>query len=292
MASSMTGFGQFEISRDGIVVKVEVSSLNFRYFDCQVRLPRRVSHLENIAKETIRSRINRGKVLCNVSWEVDDSIAPAMKFSEPMAEMYIDILEKARKKYNLAGEITVTDLLNLEGVFTPEEDSADSERDRNLLQEAVNSALDKLEEMRKAEGARLLQDIAPRVGSILESIGRIRALSKESVQAYREKLQNRMKELIGDSIDATDRIAMEAAMVAERCDVTEECVRTESHCQQLAETLKDGEQIGKRLNFILQELNREANTIGSKSIVSSISREVIDLKEQIEKIREQVQNLE
>jgi uncharacterized protein (TIGR00255 family) len=149
-----------------------------------------------------------------------------------------------------------------------------------------------MQAMRSQEGERLAADMRPRIAAIGESVGRIRSLCRESVVSYKEKLESRVKELLDEPSDSADRIAMEATLVAERCDVTEECVRIESHNEQFLETLDGGGPIGKRLNFILQELNREANTIGSKSASIGISREVVFLKEEIEKLREQVQNIE
>ncbi len=292
MTNSMTGFGQAELSRNGMNVTIELSSVNYRYFDAIVRLPRRISHLEAAAKDVLRREISRGKIICSITWTVDESVALPVRFVEPVAEVYVRVLRELKKKHGLAGEVSISDIASMEGVFEPAEDEADPEFEKKLLEEALVAALGKLKEMRASEGEKMVKDMIPRIDRILEAVDRIKPLSKESVDAYREKLEARIRDLIAEETDPTDRIMTEAAVVAERSDITEECVRIVSHCEQFREALDSNGPIGKRLNFILQELNREANTIGSKSMSSGISKEVIDLKEQIEKIREQVQNIE
>lgn len=292
MTNSMTGFGQAELSRNGMNVTIELSSVNYRYFDAIVRLPRRISHLEAAAKDIIRREISRGKIICSITWNVDEGVSLPVRFVEPVADVYVKVLRELKEKHGLAGEVSISDIAAMEGVFEPAEDETDPEFEKKLLEEAMMAALDKLKEMRASEGEKMVRDMMPRIDTILETVERIKPLSKESVDAYREKLEARIRDLIAEETDPADRIITEAAVVAERSDITEECVRTVSHCEQFREALDSNGPIGKRLNFILQELNREANTIGSKSMSSDISKEVINLKEQIEKIREQVQNIE
>jgi len=292
MTNSMTGFGQAELSRNGTTVTIELSSVNYRYFDAIVRLPRRISHLEAIAKEILRREISRGKIICSLTWNVDESVALPVRFVEPVADMYVKVLRDIKKKYDLAGEVSISDIAGMEGLFEPADDIGDPEFEKSLLEEALMAAITRLKEMRANEGAKMVHDMLPRIDTILKTVEEIKPLSQESVDAYREKLETRIRDLIAEETDPADRIVTEAAVVAERSDITEECVRLESHCEQFREALNSDGPIGKRLNFILQELNREANTIGSKSMSSNISRAVINLKEEIEKIREQVQNIE
>lgn len=292
MVHSMTGFGQAERSRDDIKVTVELSSLNNRFFEAHVRLPKWLSHHETKVKELINREIKRGKVICAITWESEFSLAKKMKLNEPVVEMYSQIIRQLKEKFSIADEIKLSDLMPLDGLFAPVEDEGDPESEAQLLEEVVTEARKNLQTMRSQEGERLAADMRPRIAAIESSVGRIRARSEESVNVYREKLETRIRELLGDLTNSEDRIAMEAAVVAERSDITEECVRLESHNEQFLETLDGDGPIGKRLNFILQELNREANTIGSKSASIEISREVVLLKEEIEKLREQVQNIE
>ena len=292
MVHSMTGFGQAERTRDDIKVTAELSSLNNRFFEAHVRLPKWLSHHEAKVKELINRETKRGKVICAITWESEFSLAQKLKLNEPVAEMYSQIIRQLKKKFSISDEIKLSDLIPLDGLFVPVEDEGDPELEAQLLEEVVTEGVKSLQAMRSQEGERLAADMRPRIATIGESVGRIRKLCRESVEAYREKLESRVNELLSESPDSEDRIVMEATVVAERCDVTEECVRIESHNEQFLETLDGNGPIGKRLNFILQELNREANTIGSKSASIGISREVILLKEEIEKLREQVQNIE
>jgi uncharacterized protein (TIGR00255 family) len=292
MVHSMTGFGQAECSRDDVKVSVELSSLNGRFFEAHVRLPKWLSRHEARVKELINRDIKRGKVLCVITWESEFSLAQKLKLNEPVAEMYSQIIRQLKEKFSIADEIRLSDLISLDGLFEPVEDEGDPELGAQLLEEVITEARKNLQTMRSQEGERLAADMRPRIAAIGESVGRITTLCCESVKAYKEKLESRVNELLNEPPDSDDRIVMEATVVAERCDVTEECVRIESHNEQFIETLDGDGPIGKRLNFILQELNREANTIGSKSASIGISREVVLLKEEIEKLREQVQNIE
>lgn len=292
MICSMTGYGQGDAAKNGSRVVVELSSLNNRFFETQIKLPRTLSPLESRIKEQINSRIKRGKVICNLSWKSDVDTAGQLTLNESIAEMYIRVFKQLRDKFSLSNDISLSDLISLEGILEPVEDTEDLEAIAKVVEEAVDLALKSLMEMRSLEGERLAADMKPRIGRIAESVQQVRSLSSEAAELYREKLEARIKELLGELADPAERIAIEAAIVAEKCDVTEECVRIDSHLEQFLATISESEPVGKRLNFLLQELNREANTIGSKSISTGISKEVILLKEEIEKLREQVQNIE
>ncbi len=292
MICSMTGYGRAERIRNGNKVFVELTSLNNRFFEAHTKLPRWLSHQESRVKELINGVIKRGKVICAVTWESESSPLQKLKLNRPVAEMYSQIFRQLKEEFSIGDELSLSDLVPLEGLFVPAEAEGDPQLEAEILEDVVREALASLQLMRAGEGGRLAADMRPRIAEITSSVQRIRALSEESVRAYKEKLEARIRELLSELSDSEQRIMMEAAVVAERCDVTEECVRIESHNEQFLETLSEEGPVGKRLNFILQELNREANTIGSKSISIGISREVVSLKEEIEKLREQVQNIE
>jgi uncharacterized protein (TIGR00255 family) len=292
MIRSMTGYGQSELIRDGVKVTVELSSINNRFFEAQIRLPRRFSALEPKVRERIFSSVKRGKIFCFIGYHSEDPEAMKLIVNRGTAEEYVRALRELRDHLSLTGDVDVKDLISLNGVLESDETSCTTEAEEDHVLEAVDAGLLELVSMRELEGKRMADDIRPRAHSILTSVIKVRELSVGSVDAYRERLESRIRDILDDSVDPGDRIAVEAAMVAERSDITEECVRIDSHIARFLETLEAGEPAGKRLNFLLQELNREANTIGSKSISSDISNEVITLKEEIEKIREQVQNVE
>jgi len=292
MIVSMTGFGQSEVLRDDQKVTVELSSLNSRFFEAQIRLPRRLSILESKVKEQIHSKIKRGKVLCIVSWKIAGLDTPPLRINEVVAEMYVKLLRDLGNKYSLPGGATVADVAQLEGVLEPIDESDSLDSDALLLEEVVESALGQMVEMRRKEGERLADDMKPRLTKITDAVESIRGLCRNNYELHRQKLENRLKELVTEYPDAEERVSSEAAIVAEKCDVTEECVRIESHVKEFLSTMGRDEPVGKRLNFLLQELNREANTIGSKSMSVEISSLVIKLKVEIEKLREQVQNIE
>ncbi len=292
MIRSMTGYGQAETVRDGVKITVELSSLNNRFFETQIRLPRMLSRLEPKVRELISSKVKRGKVLCFVNRYAEEPEPVKLIVNEGSAAEYIHALRELKQRFSLPGDVEVSDLINLTGVFEPDETIESAESDTSLVEETVSAALDELVSMRVSEGEKLAQDMKPRVEKIIDAVSRIEKLSGNSVEQYKQKLETRMRELLNEIIDPGERVAMEAAVVAERCDVTEECVRIRSHSKQFLDTIDENGPVGKRLNFLLQELNREANTIGSKSIAVEISSEVVMLKEEIEKLREQVQNIE
>lgn len=292
MIRSMTGYGQAEIVRDGVKITVELSSLNNRYFETQIRLPRRLSRIEQKVRELISSKVKRGKVLCFINRHAEEPKPVKLIVNEGSAAEYIRALRDLKQRFSLPGDVEVSDLINLTGVLEPDEVVNNTESDTSLVEDTVSAALEELVSMRAREGEKLALDMRPRLKTITDAIDRIEKLSGNSVELYKQKLETRMKELLSEIIDTGDRVAMEAAVVAERCDVTEECVRIRIHSKQFLDTIEKDGPVGKRLNFLLQELNREANTIGSKSIAVEISSDVVMLKEEIEKLREQIQNIE
>lgn len=215
-----------------------------------------------------------------------------MKLNQEAAEVYFNIFQELKKKYNLSGELEVKDFINLPDLIKLEKEEYDLKKAWKVIAEVTEKALSDINSMRKSEGLKLGEDLKRRVEKLDEVLGKIESLSSQNVENYRQKLQSRISELLGDVSLDEQRLIQEVALLAERSDVTEECVRFRSHNQQFLAALEEEVPVGKKLTFLLQEMNREANTIGAKALNVSISQLVIFLKEEIEKLREQVQNIE
>ncbi len=292
MVSSMTGYGRAELVREDVKASVEMSSVNNRFCEMQFRLPKFLSSLESKLKETILSTITRGKISYTLNWEESLPIVSYAKLNEDAADVYKSIMTQLKEKYGLTGEITVEHFLSLPDLIKVEKEEYDLDKAWEVVREVTLMALEEFNSMRKSEGARLASDLKQRVDSLEETISEIEELTPLNTNNYRKKLKARISELLADVVVDMQRIEQEVALMAEKSDVTEECVRFKSHNQQFLTALKEGGPVGKRLTFLLQEMNREANTIGSKASDARISQKVIFLKEEIEKIREQVQNIE
>jgi len=292
MVASMTGYGRGEAGRKGISVAVELRSVNSRFLEVTTRLPRSLSLRENEIKEIVRKKISRGKVnlLATVEREKDGSLPLAINATA--AREYYKLLTKLRKTVGSRESIKLEHLLRFSEVLEqPVLDGADEE-EWSVTQDAVNGALDDLARMRRNEGEELKKDFRSRIASISGTLGKIELLSKAQVPAERTRLRERIQQLMESETVDEDRLEMEIALLADRLDVTEECVRFGSHNKFFLQALDDGEPAGRKLNFLVQEMNREANTIGSKSSSSEIAHLIVGLKEELEKIREQLQNIE
>ncbi len=299
MIRSMTGYGRGTASAAGCDITVEVRSVNHRYFDCNVRLPRMYVYMEDAIKSRLAQNVSRGKTDVFVTIEKQPGSAPEIKVNMPVASQYMLAMNMLRQLANgvPSGPVANVDLVafsKLEGVLSVEA----NEPDEDELMAGVLSALDAAEEsflsMSRAEGERLKQDILSRADTIEQAVGRIEERSKECVAGYFDKLLARLRdtlEKLGASADE-GRIVTEAAIYADKVAVDEETVRLRSHIAELRKLLADGGAVGRKLDFLIQEFNREANTIGSKANDLDIAREVVSLKSEIEKIREQVQNIE
>lgn len=291
MITSMTGYGKCLIKNGELSVEVEIKSLNNRYLDLSLRLPRFLSAKELEIREKVKNRIKRGKVYLSVvvrKGEVEEKFndvdPAAVKFA-------VKILKDIRKTAGLKDKIKLSDILQFQNLFFKEEDE-EAGQEMTLIENAIDGAVDEMNKMRVAEGSELEKDIRKRIGFIEEALIQIERLKEEDLKTYFEKLKERAKQLVADLTDNEQRLMTELALLSERYDVTEECVRLRSHIKIFLETLNSTDDIGRRLNFILQEMNREANTINSKSVSSVISHAGISIKEEIEKIREQIQNIE
>ena len=292
MIASMTGYGRAELVEENIKATVEISSVNNRFCDIQFRLPKHLSPLEAKLKETILSTITRGKISLTLNWEESLPVASYVKLNEEAADVYFNIMTQLKQRFGLSGDIRMDHFLSLPDLVKVEKEESDLNKAWEIVCKITQQALEEFNQMRKAEGTKLAQDLSGRIGELQETITEIEKLTPKSIDTYRKKLTSRIKELLENSVTDEHRIELEVALMAEKCDVTEECVRFRSHNHQFLSALEEDVPVGKRLTFLLQEMNREANTIGAKAADAEISQKVIFLKEEIEKLREQVQNIE
>jgi len=288
----MTGYGRAQGSFEGRDITVEVRAVNHRYFDCTVRTGRLYGYLEDPIKKLLQTRVTRGKLDVSVTVDNSHSDDVTVTCNEHIFETYLNEMRAMCVKYNLTDDISVTEVARYPEVFTVTAKQADADELTRDVLAVTQSALDEFDAMRKREGQRLCDDIYMRCDLIDEMIDRIAELSPGSVEAYREKLDARIRELLTGVQPDEQRILTEVALFADRVAVDEELVKLKSHLSQARGMLAGDTAIGRKLDFLVQEFNREANTIGSKASELEITRLVVDMKAEIEKIREQVQNLE
>lgn len=292
MVKSMTGFGRGEVTGDGHQAVVEIRSVNGRFCDVSIRLPRNLSELEPRITERIQARIVRGRVSVTVNWNDLDGEHRNLSLRTDLARVYRDSLLDLQRQLNVPGEIDIQLIAGMPDVIAYEIGKVDAEFAWAILVGACDAALDQLEQMRRSEGALLSRYLIERIGVLEQQIEDIEARTPRCVEQARDRLQERLQKLLQVEYVDEQRLAMEVALIAERSDVTEECERFRSHTAQCLEALNTGESVGRRLNFLLQEMHREANTLGSKANDAGISHIVIRVKEEIEKLREQIQNIE
>ena len=290
--NSMTGFGKAEIANSTGKYVVEVSSVNNRFLEVSVRMPRYLSILESRIRDLISAQVSRGKINVYINVEESD-LSPAKYQINKVALMsYYRQLLEIKKELNLDGDIALQDMMLLPDLANPEKESVDEDQVWKTLEGVVSKALKKLLSMRRNEGTEMKKDMQQRLQILSGHLKKVKALSKNAVANRREKLSRRINELLESPMRDSLRIEEEIAIFAEKADITEECTRLASHFKQYRANLSLAEATGKRLNFILQEMNREANTIASKASDYDISSEVISMKNEIEKMRELVQNVE
>lgn len=292
MIKSMTGYGSAKGTVEGIEVCVELKSVNNKFLDTSVRLPRNFLFAEETIKSAVMSHITRGKV--DVFVTVDTSMADDMvvKVNEPLLKGYIAALEQITKDTGLPNDITAMSVSRFPDVLNVEKKELDAEAVAVGIRDIAEQALCDFDAMRIREGAKLKEDVLKKLETIEKLVGIIEVESPKTVEEYREKLRQKLLEVLGTSgIDET-RIVTEAAIFADKVAVDEETVRLRSHMAQLRTMLDGGSPIGRKIDFLLQEFNREANTTGSKCQNADIAHVVVDLKSEIEKIREQIQNIE
>lgn len=292
MIKSMTGYGKSEQTIDSLNVTVEIKSVNHRYFEFSARVPREYGFLEEKLKKYCNSLITRGKVECYVSVEDLEEREMEVNVNETLAAGYVKALKELSERFGLKDDISAVTLSRYPDVITLHKASEDEERIWNAVKAVAETAVSKFIEMRETEGSKLRGDILSRADYIIECVEFIEGRSPETVIEYNEKLKQRMKELLGDAAVDEQRLLNEAAIYADKIAVDEETVRLRSHISQLREFMNSSEAIGRKLDFLVQEINREANTIGSKAQDVDIAKKVIAIKAEVEKIREQVQNIE
>ncbi len=292
MISSMTGFGKGEAQAEGVCFAVEIRTVNGRYGDVSIHLPRYLSELESRVKNLVLQSFSRGRIDVSVTVKGDSSGQGLPSLNEEVVGAYLSELQNLKDRDLVAGEFTVTELAGLPNVFTFEAAEVDVEAAWNAMETACGAAAAQCASMRRAEGAKLGEDFVSRVDRLRELVGEVERLAPERTETARKRLEEKLSSLLApDQVDES-RLLTEIALIADRGDITEECVRFHSHNQQFSDTLKRDEAAGRRLNFLLQEMLREANTIGSKASDADIAHLVVDIKEEIEKLKEQVLNVE
>ena len=292
MIKSMTGYGRAQGSFSGGEITVEIKSVNNRYLDCGVKLPRVYSFAEDAVKGLVQRTISRGKV--DVFITVNSAGADNMKITlnAPVVEGYLSALKQLARDYDVRDDISVSSLSRFSDVLIMEKQEEDEQEVREALLGVTEQALSAFDEMRSREGQALKQDLLQKADGILELVAQVEARSPVTVAAYRERLTAKMMEVLENSAIDEARIIQEAAIYADKVAVDEETVRLRSHVEQFRAMLSGGGVIGRKLDFLMQEMNREANTIGSKGSDVEQARTVVELKSQLEKIREQIQNIE
>ena len=291
MISSMTGYGKGVVQKNDISIEAEIKSLNSRYLDLSLRVPKFLMNKEFEVREKVKSRIKRGKVYLNVTVRKGDFEEKFNEIDPAAVKFAVKLLKEIKKSAKITEKLKLSDLMLFQNMLFKDDNEQASE-EFGLVAEAIDGAIDNLNSMREAEGRELEKDLRKRVQIIEDALNKIENISDDSVKAYFEKIKEKAKQLVADLSNNQDRLNMELALIAERADVTEECVRLRSHIKMFLDTIAKSEDAGRKLNFIVQEMNRESNTINSKSVSSEISHSGISIKEEIEKIREQIQNIE
>ncbi len=292
MIKSMTGFGRAEVSMGERKLTVEMKAVNHRYLDVNMKMPKKLNFFEAGIRNLLKKYIQRGKVDMFFTYEDLSEANVTLKYNKDVAAEYIKNISQMAEDFNLSCEISATSLSRYPEVITMEEQSIDEEELWKLIEQAVSQAAEKFVESRVVEGEHLKKDIIDKLNGMLEDVAYIEERSPIIIAEYRTKLEDKVKELLGDTQIDESRLATEVVIYADKICVDEETVRLKSHINSMKKTLDDGESIGRKLDFIAQEMNREANTILSKANDLDISNRAINLKTEIEKVREQIQNIE
>lgn len=292
MIKSMTGFGRCEITEGQRKFTVELKSVNHRYLDVNIRMPKKLNFFESAIRNLLKQYAQRGKVDIFITYEDSSENQVALKYNAALAEEYLSYLKQMQESFGLDNDIRVSTLSRYPEVLTMEEQVVDEEELWNGLEKALKGAFTQFVEARTVEGENLKKDILAKLDEMLELVAYIETRSPEIVTEYRAKLENKVKELLGDTQIDEGRLAAEVIIFADKICTDEETVRLKSHIEHMRSTLEEKEGIGRKLDFIAQEMNREANTILSKANDLDVSNHAIDLKTGIEKVREQIQNIE
>ena len=292
MVKSMTGYGRARETLNGRDITVEVRSVNNRYLDCTVKVPRTYIFVEDAVKARVQKAVSRGKVDVFITIDATAADETVVAVNEPLARGYYEALTKLKDMFSLEGELSAAALAKFPDVLTVTKAEEDLESVSGDICAVLDEALDAYNAMRTVEGGKLSEDIAGRAATIEAVVGKVEERSPQTVAAYREKLTARMQEVLQSTAIDESRILTEAAIFADKIAVDEETVRLRSHIAQLRTMLESDQPIGRKLDFLIQEVNRECNTIGSKCNDLTIAQDVVNMKAEVEKIREQVQNIE
>ncbi len=292
MIKSMTGFGRCSLALENMDILVEIRSVNHRYLEMSVRTPHAYSYLEDRLKKQVQQRASRGKVDISMSIQLHGTDGLAVDVNEDLAESYVNAMRNANEKLQLEDDVTLSTILRFSDVFTVRKVQLDEEAVWAAVAPAVEEAADKFLAMRITEGGKLKDDLIIRLASLENMLCRVEENAPETSKRYYDKLYAKVAELLADHDIDESRIVTEAAVFADRVAVDEETVRLRSHIEQFRNLLESDEPVGRKLDFLIQEMNREVNTTGSKAQDIAITRLVVDMKSEIEKIREQIQNIE
>jgi uncharacterized protein (TIGR00255 family) len=287
----MTGFGRAKAESDFFSVNVEVKTVNHRFCEMNIRMPRQLLKIEDRMKKKLNQHIRRGRVEVYVSLEGEGVVTRKVHVDWKLLDEYYQFIKQAREKYDVEGTITLQDLLSRSELLHIDESEAGNEELENLVLDATEEAAKFLKQMRLAEGEELKKDLFSILSQLEINVLELQKFAPLVVQSYKDRLVKRMEEFVNGQLDEM-RILTEVAVFADKADINEEVTRLKSHIQQFLHTLQSMEPIGRKLDFIVQEMNREANTIGSKANDSNIAKRVVDIKSLLEKLKEQVQNIE
>ena len=292
MIRSMTGYGRYQDTVDGMDITVEIKAVNHRYYEYSSRLPRAYGFLDDKLKAYLQGSISRGKVDVYVFIDTADAPGSRVTVNHSLVQGYLKALREIAETYGLRNDVSVMSLARYPDLLTVHREAEDEEAVWAAVRTVADVALNRFLQMRDKEGEKLQEDILSRAAAILEAVGQVEERSPQTVREHMDKVQARMRELLGTATVDEQRLLTEAALFADKIAVAEETVRLRSHISQLEHMLAGNEAVGRKLDFLVQEINREANTIGSKAQDVQLARVVVDIKAEIEKIREQIQNIE
>ncbi len=290
--NSMTGYGRSRQVLDGREITVEIRSVNHRYLEYSARIPRMYGYLEEKLKTFLQSSMSRGKVEVTVTIQNLTGGDTVVQINQALAKGYLDAMRSQAEYLGLKDDLTLSTLTRFNDVFTLQKLEEDQQVIWNSVQQVARQALDQFLEMRRREGERLKLDLLQKLGLLNGHVAAVEEQSPKTVAAYRERLLQKMEELLADRCIDQQRILLEAGLYAEKIAVDEETVRLKSHLEQFAQMMEQSGPVGRKLDFLVQEINRETNTIGSKAQDLAVTRRVVEMKSEIEKIREQIQNIE
>jgi uncharacterized protein (TIGR00255 family) len=291
MVVSMTGFGRSKAESERFSVTVEVKTVNHRFCEFHIRMPRQLLKTEEKIKKKLGEHIKRGRVEVFVTLEGEGAVSRSVHIDWQALDEFVHHISEIKNRYGITGEVELRELVNREEIIHIEEKETENDELERLVLAAVEEAGSQLVQMRKLEGAALESDVSKHIGLLKGYIGSVKKFAPDVVEQYRDRLKKKMAEFLAGQADE-DRILTEVAFFADKADISEEVTRLESHVSQFSEIMKASEPLGRKLDFLLQEMNREVNTIGSKANDSRIAKEVVEMKSLLEKLKEQVQNIE